>query len=263
MLTPGQFSRALIESKDLDPVYVVLWNLDVISEEDLAKFLLAYFCFYHLGTASWIVDQRNYWEALSFAASTKEHARSSERRHFRGKNAVDAVDYLRELGQEPIEIINGFCQDAAYPTLSQVTTRVKELQGFGDWIAFKVADMLERLAICPVVFSPQDIFSVYASPREGAELVAQLRGYDGDDPCTYSYNHLKHQLKGLKAPPRYERDVNVQEIETCLCKYVSHHKGRYEVGKDIGEIRHALLKYSNTRTAGKLFKAGQKGGLWK
>jgi hypothetical protein len=53
--------------------------------------------------------------------------------------------------------------------------------------------------------------------------------------------------------------VNVQEIETIFCKYKSYVKGHYHVGKDIHEIREALIytqKYSKrTGLANALLKA--------
>ena len=42
------------------------------------------------------------------------------------------------------------------------------------------------------------------------------------------------------------RRVNVQEVETIFCKYKSHLKGHYPVGKDSEEIRHALEGWGDT-----------------
>lgn len=79
-----QFSRELIASKDLDPVYVLLHEAQ-LDEARLQLWLLAYFCFYHVGTASWIADGKSgFWERMHIAAASKDYPRSSERRHYRG-----------------------------------------------------------------------------------------------------------------------------------------------------------------------------------
>ena len=256
------FSRKLIQTQDLDPTYVVLWHANLKSEVR-AKFLLAYFCFYHFGTASWITSQEDYWGSLLAAAATKEHPRSSERRHFRGQQAIKAVADLRGLRLTPSEIIEQLIGQNKKPSALEVMNRVKNHRGFGDWMAFKAADILERLGMCDIQFSAEDVFRMYESPRLGAELVAQQHGYTGE-PCQFAYELLSSNLGNLLAPPRLERTINIQEIETCLCKYHSHYKGHYTVGKDIAEVKHALTlpQYEQLRLSKWLIKAGNKGGLW-
>ena len=256
-----QFGRQLIETGDLDPTYIVLWESQ-LEEELRGRFLLAYFCFYHYGTAAWISSQGDYWEALLGAASTKEHPRSSERRHFRGQAAIDAVLALRGRCLSPAKLVARLGHRGETPTLSTVMGRVKKHRGFGDWIGFKVADMLERLDLCPVQFKPEDVFEMYEAPRKGAELVAEQMGYTGEDPYGFAYNTILEQLGDLQAPPRRERRINIQEIETILCKYKSHWNGHYGVGKDIIEVRHGLLRYAKCKLAQRLLRAGKSGQLW-
>lgn len=256
-----EFGRALLETGDLDPTYIVLWEAKLEPELN-GKFLLAYWCFYHFGTAAWISSQGDYWKALCGAASTKEHPRSSERRHFRGGQAIRAVEQLRGLHLTPSEIVRQLGSHAESPTLSTVMQRVKRHRGFGDWIGFKVADMLERLDLCPVQFNWQDVMFMYEAPRKGAELVASELGYTGPDPYGFAYSQISAKLGALQAPPRRERGINIQEIETILCKYKSHKNGRYVVGHDIEEVRHGLLKYAKCKLAQRLLAAGKTGGLW-
>jgi hypothetical protein len=273
-LSVFDFGKQLIESKDLDPVYVMLWNAK-LEQGTLCDWLVAYWCFYHVGTASWVVDNGKssgdqYWSALLEAASTAEHPRSSERRHFRGQQAVKAVLELRSRRltcSELVAQLSGPVNDwppyttpQAAPSLATVVDRVKQLRGFGDWIAFKVADMLERLDMCPVNFSPSDVLTMYEAPREGAELVRA----EYELPKVYPnvYNFLISRLGHLKAPPRYERPINIQEVETILCKWKSHLNGHYKVGKDIAEVKHGLERYKHCPTAKILWVGGRTGGMW-
>lgn len=257
-----EFSRQLVSTKDLDPVYVVLWQAG-FDREILQRWLLAYWCFYHCGTASWIVDQPNYWQAMRAAAATKEHPRSSERRHFRGATAINSVEYLAKQ-----DVRNLFHPFSCKPTIpaKEVMGYIKTWYGFGEWISFKVADMLERLNIAKISFDI-DTIQLFDSPRKGAQDMWERYGEVGTtsgtiDPVPWAIRKLTKHLGVRLAPPRYERPLNVQEIETCLCKYHSHLSGHYEVGKDIKEVHHGLTRYENCRTAQRLLEAGKSGGLW-
>lgn len=253
------FGQQLVESKDLDPVYVVVWEAQ-LEPETLRKWLLAYFCFYHCGTASWIVDQKDYWTAMETAAASKDYLRSSERRHFRGSSATKSVTLLKEQG---LEKLFSPLEGGPY-TLQQIVKHVKTWYKFGDWIAFKVADLIERLGLCQVTFKPEDVFAMYESPRKGAEDMVVQHGPAVGNPYLWAYNTLHKEIGNLKAPPRYERGLNIQELETIFCKHHSHLKSKngYQVGKDIAEVKHGLLKYSRCPTSQLLIKAGRKGGLW-
>ncbi len=260
ILDPVEFGRQLIKSQDLDPTYVVLWSMEW-SKEKQCKFLLSYWCFYHFGTAAWITSQPNYWTAFTTAAGSKDYPRASERRHFRGKAATDAVLELLRRNLTPSELISGLNPNLEAESLLNVMQRVQEWRGFGSWISFKVADMLERLNLAKISFQPDDVFRMYESPRLGAEYIAKQAGWAGD-PYKYAYNLLNKKLGHMLAPPRFERKINIQEIETVLCKYLSHVNGRYKIGKDIHEVRESIGKYPDLYLSQELIAAGHRGGLW-
>src|SRR6185437_10528018 len=65
--------------------------------------------------------------------------------------------------------------------------------------------------------------------------------------------HLARQFGDLLAPPWRDRPVNIQEIETVLCKWKSHLHGRYPVGKDTSEVKHGLYAWGKcSETASKM-----------
>lgn len=257
LLSIYEFGRQLIDTQDLDPVYVVLYHSEWKDRRQLEKWLLAYFCFYHCGTASWISDQGDYWKAMEVAAGSKAYLRSSERRHFRGSAALKSVAWLRERGVPTL-----FAPFHGTLVLKDVMNYVKTWYCFGDWIAFKVADMLERLNLCKVVFKPEDVFSMFESPRKGAEAMAERHGPAIGEVPMWAHNKLKAILGTKLAPPSLNRPVNIQEYETILCKFSSYLKGHYHVGKDIHEVRHGLLTRATCSTAQKLLMAGKVGGMW-
>lgn len=257
-----EFGEELLRTNDLDPVYVVLWNAN-LEPNTLKRWLLAYWCFYHVGTASWIADHKLepfYWEGMERAAASKEWPRGSERRHFRGQASVKSVAWLKEKRMWPL--FNWF-QVHRVTTLPEVMGYVQSWYLFGDWIAFKVADMMERLDLVEVSFPPESMFSMFDAPKKGAELMAELHGpATGTNVYSWAYEQLTHNLEGVMAPPRYEREVNVQEIETILCKWKSHRNGHYPVGKDTMEIKHGLELFANSNVARQLLEGGRIGGLW-
>lgn len=257
LLEADEFGRRLVETQDLDPVYVVLYKakFDILK---LEKFLLAYWCFYHCGTCSWIVDQPNYWVAMQQAAETSVRPRGTERRHFRGMNGVRAIQHLAKVGVK--SLFDPFYKMSLTnkpAILSDVMKYVQTWPQFGPWIAFKVADMLERLGLVRINFTEADTF-LFDSPKKGASLLV-ARYANGEhvgealEPA-WAFRYLEASLGSLKAPPMLERTLNGQEYETILCKYLKHCKGRYNVGDDLKEQRHHLLRFPTSKTSQLLLK---------
>lgn len=271
------FGKQLIDSKDLDPVYILLQESGM-ERQKLWKWLIAYWCFYHVGTASYLSEKKaeeEFWAELMVGAKSQgnaTHPRAPERRHFRGKNAVDSVEYLRSRGLFGLNSLTGlfeYCyRIEAELTVSEVMKHVQEWKGFGPWIAFKVADMLERLGLVKVDFGLTDGF-IYDSPAKGADLAwGEYGGYPPTkstaEVITWAMDYilLSDEIPFTLAPPRYERAVNVQEAETILCKWHSHMKGGYHIGEDIESCKKALMRFARCRTAQLLLSSGRKGGLW-
>lgn len=277
-----EFGHQLLELNDLDPVYVLLHEAQ-LEREHLLRWLLSYWCFYHVGTASWCTDPwlyrslptesqetlkcfDTYWKRMLLAAGSKDYLRCHERRHFRGQFATDSVTKLYGMS----------IQDRFAPLLSKklslqkVFTVVTSWYGFGNWIAFKVADMLERLGLAEVEFSTGSIF-MFDSPRKGAQLLCDIEVPLSERTTSHecelaiqewAVNRILDTLGDYKAPPRYERNINVQEAETILCKWKSYMQGHYKLGEDVEGCYKALHHYKKSKTSELLLQAGKKGGLW-
>lgn len=264
VLSTYEFGKQLLDTGDLDPVYIMLYQAR-LEPHRLKRWLWAYWCFYHCGTASWMADQPNYWDAMAQGAASKDWPRASERRHFRGRAAISAVEDMRAAGKTAAELVDDLCDWDHDPSLQEVSARAQQTKGFGEWIGFKIADMLERLGLCPVVFKPADVFDMFEAPLHGAAEMWRRHGDDSNDDediPVWAYRRLTEELGHYKAPPRYERPINIQEVETILCKWKSHTNGHYEVGKDTHEIRHGLLQFARCRTSQRLLQGGRVGKLW-
>lgn len=249
------FGRQLLETGDLDPIYVALHGMQM-GHEQLSKWLIAYWCMYSAGVASWMSERADadFWPAMMVAAVNTAPTpcggrweRGKERRHFRGGQGVKAIEELSAMyPNRPAEMVDvliepwhqhwGRGSDAL--TAEEVIRRAKTHRSFGDWMSFKVADMVETVLGEPVIFDEAEIF-MFDSPRQAAIMVAdQTCPIDTtvEAKIKYAVARLELEFRGMKAPPRFERHVGLQEIETILCKWKSHQNGHYPVGNDIHEI---------------------------
>lgn len=266
------FGQQLVETGDLDPVYIML-NIGNLSPEVTARWCLAYWMFYHTGVASRIAEHSGpyFWGQVR-AALAEKWPRGTERRHFRGQNAEKSVNYLQQRFPEPEDACASLAglktweelEDAAplvdAVPFGHVSMRAQQWVGFGPWIAFKIADMIDVCVGIPVAF-PRDSSVWYDEPIKGgvfAWLDKQRHGvpyneyYDGltraqarervDEMIPY----LMQSFATTVGPDN--RGVGVQELETILCKFKSYVNGHYPIGKDTREILHALNGWGNLAT---------------
>ncbi len=264
-----EFGCRLLETKDLDPVYVLLHHT-TMSELTRRRWLLAYWCFYHVGTASWIAEEPaeyNFWVRMKTAANSKEYPRSSERRHFRANNAIKSVTWLESKGLNQL-----FTPLRKFSTSTEVINYVKTWVGFGPWIAFKVADMVERLGIAKIEFGVDDAM-LFDSPQEGARLLWNKERPNEAEPtkstiAAWAVSRILQELqltKHVKAPLSYDRNIGVQEAETILCKWKSYlvsNGGRYLIGEDIDHCLKGLEMFPDCELTQRLVRGGKLGGLW-
>ncbi|QYW02142.1 alpha-glutamyl/putrescinyl thymine pyrophosphorylase [Stenotrophomonas phage Sonora] len=269
------FGTQLLFSEDLDPLYVALqgmvqggtdWSMD---EDQLKRWLLAYVCFYHAGFACWASEHKGgaFWTQLLTAAANETEApvggrwpRGSERRHFRGKNADAALNHLMERYVFRPEGFFEHVSDAVRLregpqetlTFAKVSERTRSHVGFGPWIGFKVADLVDRVLGIPVAFDNAAVF-MFDDPkraairlweeREGPKWPANAQPKEAVVLEQVS-EHLIRYFSGYKAPPFYDRPINIQEVETILCKWKSHMNGHYPLFNDTVEISKGLLPWA-------------------
>lgn len=231
----AEFGKTLIESEDIDPIYSIL-NEAALPPDRVSAWCAAYWLFYHAGVASAASESDDPWGYL-----LKGYAgfpRGMERRHFRGAKGVDAIVWLSRRFGHPIQFVGWLFSGA--DDYDQVKARALNVPMFGDWICWKLADMGERVLGYQFRFEDKDL-AMYKDPVQGAALVLT-----GDWRAEIAASEVKDVVKALraalplKAPPKFDRLVNVQEVETVLCKFKANRKGFYPIGKDSKDIAHAL-----------------------
>lgn len=234
----------MIVTQDLDPIYTILAASDM-PEDMLKRWLLAYWCYYHAGVASYVAEgglHRFYdrmWEGSGIDDISKKWPRGMERRYFYGQQAANLLNGLEDYG-DPEKVVDVM---TCHTDFMSVFTNVKSFTGFGPWMGWKIADMAERVLCYDVDFSNSEI-GIYKDPVMGAAFILTGdKNYDiSADELASVVSDMDSQLSYLKAPPYYDRPVNIQEIETVLCKYKAHCYGFYPLGNDTHHIHKGFEK---------------------
>ena len=244
------FGKQLLTTGDLDPLYIVL-NKANMPFTKLCNWLMAYWCFYSTGGACYIVDyaaDKHYslYESMVFynLAINPILPRGHERRHFRGHAASKSIYGLQAAGK-PEDIICGWVRPSL--DFGSIAARIQQLYLFGPWIAWKICDMLERVMGYPINFNEATL-DIYSEPVKGAALIKHgEQGHDiSDEDLTAVVDSMKVIYQDFKVPPLYDRSVNVQEVETILCKYKAHINGFYPLWNDTIEIIESLEYFNRT-----------------
>lgn len=252
---PVEWGRKLIRTEDHDPLYTGLWRwkLKHVDDNRVRRYLIAYWSCYSVGASWWISQHEglDFWRWLHCAAQNEigpekvgaceldRWPRAHERRHWRGQKCVDSVLWLSKEFPNPEDAVKELENLPGQVNLRAVELAVTRWPQFGPWIAFKAADMLERVMGLPVSF-PNDITTLYRDPRKGAELAGPLLGHLTPQGVT---ERLLEEYRHMVAPPGGDRYVNVQEVETVLCKWKSARGGHYWIGADTKAHREELQRW--------------------
>lgn len=253
------FGKLLFTSGDLDPVYLAL-NGSKMEDDQLARWLVAYWSFYHCGLACWASERRGkaFWAALLEAARNETEApcrgrwpRGTERRHFRGAAGLSAVEALRKrYGSTPEDMVE-FMADGPLDVRS-VIDRASTHRLFGSWIGFKIADMLDAVVGLKVKQDDVSVF-LYDTPRksilEKLPLLPIKQKGTEEELLERAMHWLRDELEDHPIPHKPKSKPDWFSLETVWCKHLSHMHGHYPPFKDIHEIRHGLqpwLKSSPT-----------------
>jgi hypothetical protein len=241
-----KFGKTLLETGDLDPIYIMLHDAK-LPQPLLKRWLLAYWFFYHAGVASKLArykGQEFFEQAQEMAAVGVKTPRGAERRHFRGEACLKSLRYFAKKYEKPESAINHIIRRAKDDNKNKVQDVVDfvrlEWPLFGPWIGFKIADMLERVLGVPIKFNSRDL-KMYETPTAGAKRLCKRKGWDFKELGVSGVTRRLEMVFGeFRAPPDYRRHLNAQEMETILCKWKSHLGGHYPLGKDTHEIREGL-----------------------
>jgi len=256
-LSVEDFGQHLLETGDLDPIYIGL-GLTCSDWDHMSRWMVAYWCLYHAGASSYISDHtgEDFWHMLGVAAANELPApdggrwpRGHERRHWRGAKALESYKELSTRYSRPEDFVEHLAEAA--PSYGEVTKRVQAHKQFGPWIAFKIADMLDTCGDVRIDFSSDDVM-MFKDPEKAAITLWNFQqGLPVDTVPTdkkaavkSSVDYLLATFADFDAPPRFARKVGIQEVETILCKWKSHYNGHYPLLNDTVEIAKGLASWA-------------------
>lgn len=240
------YAKAIVETEDLDPVYCMLQRAN-LPEKVKSRFVLGYLMFYDSGTASALCEfeGNKWWKVVyEFYPSFR---RGSPRRHFRGQAGLEAITALKSFTPNPDDFMY-LIRRSTYMGVRQAIIDSKIPQ-FGNYFIWKLADIQDRVFGWYCNFSGARAF-LSPSPIAGLRLIArQLRieNISLDAICEKALSVLNHW--GLVAPPRYERELGLQELETIACGYQGYVRGTDYVGKSINQEFQSLIRIKNSNVA--------------
>lgn len=243
-ITYEQFGRYLLDSFDLDPLYVILAQSGM-HDNQMKRWLLAYWIFYSAGVSSRLSEVSNpkaYYDMME-QGNENHWPRGHERRHMRGQTFDKTLASLRASGP-PEKVVDVLTRGR---TFENHTNIVRRFYGFGPWIAFKIFDMMERVLKIPTDINNVNLY-IYRDPVKGAAL---WKFGDQNHPITSDelwevVCELMTIFGGYMAPPYLDRPLSPMEIETILCKAKSNVNGHYPLANDVFDIMHGLPGWGDT-----------------
>jgi hypothetical protein len=158
------------------------------------------------------------------------------------------ADLTKKYRDDPTAMLDHLCSGSL--EAKAVISRASEHSGFGPWIGFKVADMIDALDIARVEQNDLSVF-LYDTPRQSILENLPNLPIDADGSEERQLERamlwLRDQLKDCRLPHRPSSAPDFFSIETVWCKHRSHRHGHYPIGHDIDEINHGLEAFSMRR----------------
>lgn len=256
-----EFGRHLLSSGDLDPVYVAL-NGAGYDDATRNRWLTAYCAYYSCAVACHMsaLDGSSFWAEMFLAAENEVSApyggrwpRGHERRHFRGGQAVAGVrDWRDRYPTEPHRMFALIAGEGP-ESFASVRERALKHRSVGDWLSFKMVDLVD--ACMGVTVDQSDITPfLYETPRAGLlEFWRQRQGLPPearpkDEPAVLRavLVHLEHEFQELSPPHKLGQRVDMFSLETIACKFKSHLNGHYPLWNDVDEITRGFEGWPET-----------------
>lgn len=240
-----EFGLGLLETLDLDPVYVAL-NRSRLSRVELTRFILGWMMYYHTGLACWMMTHKSKGLLSAFeyvAKHNDEFPRGSQRKHHRNAAALACVAGMQTQFSTATEFARWSLHDGCDGR--DVMKRVMTLVGWGPCMSWRVPDLYEALSLYDTPFKSTDTDMFFSNPKRGALLCAKEYGLKGSDPVRAAHDYLMEEIGDKFAPPAFKRRLNIQETETVFCKWKSHMVGRYAIGRDTLRAKEQFEKYAD------------------
>lgn len=234
-------------------MYEVIHKLDATHSRDwMGRFVMYFLLFYDAGGAYRIAEEnpKDYWEEVKRLAMIKETKRGTERRHFRGKNALSAIVNLQNRkNNNPWEILKNMYYGGIYtsemppkapPTYTEFYHRMStEFAGtqFGPYFIWKLYDIFNVALGMPIYLSRHEaLMYMPEEPRKAAQYF--FHSFEEGLDAVFAY------IRYIPHPVKPHINCGYAEAETVLCMMKGAFQTRtHEIGDDIDEKWEQLRDY--------------------
>lgn len=239
------FSRALVGSRDVDPIYPVITSIIRKYKFEPEWFAFVYVAFYNLETAykicRWMPTRADWNEGL-FLELRKKYDKFGHERRGTARNPQnqirmfqDIIAFLQVLDKRknPLKNKDGM---SYFDTNERFQVAVRNLNQHSVWASFKLAEIFEK-SLGYEQFKIKDLGIRGKDPNSTDGTIAGLRllfRLSNDYKIQDSEWYDIWDEFGVKLAAAYGFDIG--EIETCFCKFNKLVQGNYYVGHDIEEL---------------------------
>jgi hypothetical protein len=230
-----EFAGHQLYSKDNDPVYEVLRELDLGAE-----FIHFYVAFYDLPSAlqAWRAGMRAH-NADEFPDLARLRT-GVERRGLRG--GTNLINHLLQLNAKVQAEAKGdwdrFCRMGK--DWEGTNEYFRTIHGNGRWAAYKLSELCQKVLGYPLL--PTDMGHKFSSsPRKGLALLFRDTPAHSDqsDAAIRKLDWLGEWLMGTLVDACHQ--VDIAQVETLCCDFHGLWKGGYYVGHDIDSMLESAL----------------------
>ena len=238
------YSRALIESKDVDPTYPVVGTIIDLYGFEPEWFVFVYVSYYNLGSAIQFCEKhptsdkmRSWVKVPSMLESFQQIRNFGHERRGNSRIPENMYKGLKAFTDELLPLIEEWKSEVPWNNTldSQPIFRqaIQSLPNHGGWASFKIAELFEKslgyesLAVPDLGLDGRDPNS-YDGPVGGLRwLFGRDNEYDKDwFPIWNKFGERLAEGWG----------VEMGKVETCLCKWHKVANGKYFIGHDIQEF---------------------------
>ena len=262
------FATELFKLEDADPGYVLLKRADLPYDQKL-RYIAAWCTYYNPGIAA-IASQYMGREFYAYLRSVYPTAkRASERRHFRGKAGLKALQDWEDQYHRVEHMV-----EACYaPTYLGVRKNMKDMTQMGDYFYWKLADIWDTVFDKRVDFTGCEKYMPKV-PKQGAQIIHDLEWpwvAVGDGNTLNEKTGLLSIMRVMTAYMKtvYYMDVKkpalaLQEAETVCCVFKQHVVGDYFFGSRSAKAwkRLQAVKDEAPYVVKKLQDGLLAGGIW-
>lgn len=263
------FAKQLARSNDLDPVCTLVKGAD-LDYTHLSDWLVCYWFFFHAGTACWVLEEPDYWDAMFKIASTHNHPRGPERNDFHGTEPIKSVKEMRDGRFNKRRNLLFWLSFRGRPRLAfEVAGRVGGFRAFQkEQVARRVVGMVNHLGLCPVTFDVSDVLTPQvrsavrtAWHRDNPGLVVEDEGFPVEVDQVFC-KILRAMNDTLTVSQASYQSYTPYDASLVLDKWGRHVNGTYNVGDDATRLYDELQTYPTARMSHRLVHAGKRTGLW-